>query len=369
MTALGTVLIVEDDADLSALYQAYLVHEGYEVTTVASGAEALGALISTEPDIVLLDVMLPDGSGFDICKRIKQSRRGPMTSVILVTALNSSESRTQAFNADADEFLSKPAYREELVARVHSAMRLRTAIREQHRTRLDLEVEKRERIRQLFGRYVSHALVDNLLEHPPKEWPKLLSRKDRVTSTVMFTDVRGFTALAETLEPEQVVGFLNQHFSMLTQRVHQHGGTVLNMTGDGLLIAFGTPVPLENSQVSALRCAQQMHQDFNQVLRQTPVDAVREVGLGIGIHSGPVIVGNVGSESYMAYTVIGDAVNVAARAQSMARKACTVVTEPVHADVAGTVACPVRKLSDQMIRGRSQMLALYELDMSSPPAP
>lgn len=367
MSLSAKVLIVEDDAELSALYQAYLIHEGYEVTTVTTGGQALTELMKMKPDIVLLDVMLPDGSGFDVCKRIKQSRRGPMTSVILVTALNSSESRTQAFNADADEFLSKPAYREELVARVNSAMRLRTAIREQHRTRLDLEVEKRERIRQLFGRYVSHALVDNLLEHPPKEWPKLLSRKDRVTSTIMFTDVRGFTSLAETLEPEQVVGFLNHHFSMLTQRVHEHGGTVLNMTGDGLLIAFGTPVPLENSQVSALRCALQMHQDFNQELRQTSVDAIRDVGLGIGIHSGPVIVGNVGSESYMAYTVIGDAVNVAARAQSMARKACTVITESIHAHIASVVACPIKRLTDQTIRGRSQMLALYELDMSTAP--
>lgn len=369
MSHSGKVLIVEDDADLSALYQAYLIHEGYEVTAVSTGGQALSALMDIEPDVVLLDVMLPDGSGFDVCKRIKQSRRGPMTSVILVTALSSSESRTEAFNADADEFLSKPAYREELVARVHSAMRLRTAIREQHRTRLDLEVEKRERIRQLFGRYVSHALVDNLLEHPPQEWPGLLSRKDRVTSTIMFTDVRGFTALAETLEPEQVVGFLNQHFSMLTQRVHQHGGTVLNMTGDGLLIAFGTPVPLENSSASALRCAQQMHEDFSQVLRQTAVEPIRQVGLGIGIHSGPVIVGNVGSESYMAYTVIGDAVNVAARAQSLAGKGCTVVTESVHPHIAGAVSCPARQLADQTIRGRSQTLALYELPMAPAATP
>lgn len=363
----GRVLLVEDDADLASLYGAYLTAERYQVSVATTGADALRQISEAPPDVLLLDVMLPDISGFEICRKVRRSPVGADVSIILVTALSDSESRTKAFHADADEFLSKPAIKEELLARVASSMRLRAALRQHQQARLDLEVEKRQRIRQLFGKYVSSTLIDELLEHSTTDWPSLLAKKERVDGTVMFTDIRGFTRYAESLDPEQVVTFLNEHFEMLTECADSHGGTVLNMTGDGLLLAFGTPLPLENPVLSAVRAANAMHEGFRAHLSRLPAQQAVPIGLGIGIHSGPVIVGNVGSDSYMAYTVIGDVVNVASRAQAIALPGHCVITAQCH-DQLGELGrqWPCKHLQNQTMRGRDNQLDLYTLDMNQP---
>lgn len=360
----GAILLVEDDPDLASLHSAYLQADGHEVRAVADGQSALDAVAEREPDIVLLDVLLPDISGFEVCRRIKSD--SPLVSVILVTSLNSIESRTEAFEANADEFVAKPAIREEMIARVNAMLRLRAAVADREATQLALEEEKRERIRQLFGRYVSRTLVDRLTEQEPSDWSELLGHTERMDCTVMFTDVRGFTALSETLVPEDVVGLLNEHFSALTRATHAHGGTVLNMTGDGLLVAFGAPAPHKAPNLSAILAAEEMHRDFRPIVARLRAEHGIETGLGIGIHAGPVICGNVGSESYLAFTVIGDVVNVAARAQARAGAGRTMVTEQVWKGVAsGFSEENVRRHGEIELRGRSGKIKLFEIDMSS----
>jgi class 3 adenylate cyclase len=353
------ILVVDDDADNRNLLKVYLAAEGHEVVEADSGEKALEFISGQPVALVLLDVMLPGLSGFDVCRRIKRDPNTASTPVLMVTALGDTESRTKAFDSDADEYIAKPVFRRELIARVRALLRLRRVQLDKEAAQLALEAEKRDRLQTLFERYMSKTVAEHLLQLPDSQRNALLQHQQRVDCAVMFTDVRGFTAMSEALSPAEVVGMLNEHFTSLTEIAHRHRGTIFNMNGDGLLIGFGVPIPEAEPCRSALSAALEMQQAFRALSESIWKRRQIRIGLGIGINYGPVIMGNVGSERFVAFTIIGDTVNVAARIQALAEPGAVMITQRVHDAVPDLAE---RSRAERVVlKGKTQDQVLFRL--------
>ena len=355
------VLVVDDDPDMAAFFARMLAREGMAVDTVFDGASALRALGAASPDLVLLDVMLPDRSGFEICERLKSDAATALIPVVLVTALEDHESRVRGIRAGADDFLSKPVRREELIARVKTLRRLHETRRELEARRLAAEVERKEAIRKAFSRYLSPRLAERIIGTLGAE-SAAFGEAHRVEVVALFADLRGFTRLTESVEVGEVVAMLNEYFAVVTDAAYRHEGTIFNMAGDSLLVGFNVPFAQADAAARAWRAAQDMVASFAPVLRRWSGRGSAPAGIGIGIAAGEAIFGNIGSPHYMSYTVIGDAVNTAARLTQMAQAAEVLVSGTVYRAIEPLVAAErVQPRGDIALRGKSEAIPVYSL--------
>jgi class 3 adenylate cyclase len=306
------VLVVDDDPDMAGFLARLLAQQGMQAEIVMDAKEALQKIAATPPDLVLMDVMMPAVSGFDLCRQLKASEATALVPIILVTALEDQESRVRGIEAGADDFLSKPVRREELIARVKTLRRLHETRKELEGRRLAAEVEQKEAIRKAFSRYLSPRLAERVLQGGSRE-EVFRNLSERAAVVALFADLRGFTRLSETVPVSSIVPMLNQFFTVLTEAAHEHEGTVFSMAGDSLLVGFNVPVPQPDATERAVATGKAMIQRFAPVAARWQAQFGFSVGLGIGIEAGEVVVGNVGAPSFVSYTIIGDTVNVAAR--------------------------------------------------------
>jgi adenylate cyclase len=226
---------------------------------------------------------------------------------------------------------------------------------------LEAEIRRREEVlRQTFRRYVSPRVADKILEDSHLLGTLLSSTDARAHVVVVFADLRGFTSIAEQLEPHSVVPLLNEYFSLLTEITFRHEGTVFHMAGDCLMLGFGVPLAQPDSAQRAVRAAREMLSSFGELAQSWKERHHIDAGLGIGINEGDVVAGNVGSSSYMNYTIIGDAVNVAARLCQRARAGEMLFSRTLKQsldahgmDVGATPLPPLR------LRGRSHPIDIF----------
>jgi len=307
------VLVVDDDPDMAQFLVRLLQRQGMQTETAQDGESAQRSIATAPPDLVLLDVLLPSASGFDICRQLKRSEVTALIPVVLVTALEDQDSRVRGIEAGADDFLHKPVRREELLARVNTLRRLHETRKELESRRLAAEVEQKEAIRKAFSRYLSPRLAERVLQESPGGSDVFRNLSERAVVVVLFADLRGFTHLSETVPVSRIVPMLNEFFTELTAAAHENEGTVFSMAGDSLLVGFNVPVPQPDATVRALTTARAMVQRFEPVAARWKSEFGLDTGIGVGIEQGEVVVGNVGAPSFMSYTIIGDPVNVAAR--------------------------------------------------------
>ena len=326
-----TILVIDDQEEMLVLISRYLKMDGHRAITAQSGAEARRQLAATTPDLILLDVLMHDVNGFDLCREIKAAPASRMVPVVLVTSLEGKEDRIRGIDAGCDEFLSKPVHRDELRARVRSLLKLQAAHRALEAEQLAQEQAKRAALRHTFERYVSPSVVEQVLQQTGSGGSFMADAGSRRDAAVLFADMRGFTRMSETLQPLQVVGILNEFFSKLTEVAHRHGGTIFSMAGDCLLIGFGVPLPLPDIEKSALAAARDIILETAALVQAWQATYGVQVGTGIGINRGEVIAGNIGSPSYISYTIIGDTVNVAARLTDLAQAGEIVCADRMHA--------------------------------------
>ncbi len=209
---------------------------------------------------------------------------------------------------------------ESLRTRIDALVRSGSERRKTAAVQLEAEIRRREEVlRRTFRRYVSPRLADKILEDAQLRESLLSAAEMRTHAVVVFADLRGFTSMSERLPPHEVVPLLNEYFSLLTEITFRYDGTVFNMAGDCLMLAFGVPLEQADSSTRAVRAAQEMLDGFSALARSWKHRFQIEAGLGIGINEGAVVAGNIGSASYMSYTIIGDTVNVASRLCQRAR--------------------------------------------------
>jgi adenylate cyclase len=314
------ILIVDDVAQNLRLLSDLLTARGYRTSTAATGEDALTRIAADPPDLVLLDVMMPGMNGYDVCRAIRADPACAVLPVVLVTALDPEQERVKGLNAGADDFLSKPINQAELMARVRSLLRVKTLYDEVQRQRAELQawnatleqrvqeaVQQLERVGQLkrfFSPQLAEAILAGGADDP--------LRSHRREITVVFLDLRGFTAFTETAEPEEVMAVLAQYHAAMGRLVIAHEGTLERFSGDGMMIFFNDPQPIADAPARALRMAVQMQAEMAALSGQWRRRGY-DLHMGIGIAQGFATLGSIGFDARIDYGAIGTVTNLAAR--------------------------------------------------------
>ena len=319
------ILVIDDSPQNRRLAEALLMPRGYEVIGVESGAEAFTWLEHNAADIVLLDIVMPEMNGYEVCRRLREN---PATEVLPVVMLTSSgdEDKVRAIEAGADDFISRPVNEAELLARVRSLLRIKqfhdtiqrqaAELAEWNRTledRVTAQVDDLERLGRL-RRFLSPQLAELIVNSDDEA----MLQSHRREITVVFCDLRGFTAFSETAEPEEVMAVLAEFHGELGKLIHAFGGTLERFAGDALMMFFNDPFPIDDAPLRAVRMALAMQERVAELIvgwRKRGHD----LALGIGIAVGYATMGRIGFEGRFDYGAVGSVVNLAARLCSEAK--------------------------------------------------
>jgi adenylate cyclase len=353
------ILVVDDTAVNVKLLADLLGAKGYAVVTAASGKEALEKVEAERPDLVLLDVMMPGMTGYEVCQKLREAEATAMLPVVMVTALDPTQERVKGIEAGADDFLSKPINQPELLARVRSLLRVKRL----HDQLTDLnrtlearvvaqvgELENLSRLKRFFSPQLAEAILSGGAEDPLKS--------HRREITVVFLDLRGFTAFAETAEPEEVMGVLREYHAEMGSLIVEHEGTLERFTGDGMMIFFNDPVVVENPSERAIRMAVAMRQRVQDLAKRWR-KLGHDLDFGVGIAQGYATIGAIGFEGRWDYGAIGSVTNMAARLCGEARPGQILISRRVYAAVEELVEATA--VGELTLKGFSRPLPAYEI--------
>jgi class 3 adenylate cyclase/CheY-like chemotaxis protein len=314
------ILVVDDNLDNREILEARLGSQGYATVSAVDGEEALWAAREHLPDLILLDVMMPKLDGFEVCRQLRADSSLPFMPIILVTAKVGLEDVVQGLEAGADEYLTKPFDHAALVARVRSILRIKALHDEVQAQAAELaawnrtleqrvaeqvkEIERTGRLRRFLSPQVTALITadegEGLLESHRRE------------VTVVFCDLRGFTAFAEQASPEQVMGVLHDYHAVLGPLIHRFEGTLERFLGDGLMVLFNDPVTCPDPAERAVRMAVAMREAVDQLAAGWRERGFA-LGFGIGIAQGEATLGRIGFEGRYDYAAIGRVSNLSAR--------------------------------------------------------
>ena len=331
------ILVVDDEpVNVQALVN-YLSLANYSVAIATNGQEALDYLASGEPcDLVLLDVMMPRISGFEVCERIRERHSPAELPVILLTAKNRVSDLVSGFSAGANDYLTKPFASDELLARVN----------------VHLELAK---ISDSYARFVPRQFLEQL----GKERITDVALGDQVqrVMTVLFADIRDFTRLAEKMSPAETFHFVNQYLSAMEPAITRHNGVIDKFVGDAVMALF------PDRPDDALQAALDMFLRLDTFNREREGRGEPPVKIGIGVHTGILMLGTVGARDRMDTTVISDAVNLASRVENLTKtyQLPLIVTEDTFRALQSPDEVAMRRIDRVLVQGKSQPVVLYEV--------
>jgi class 3 adenylate cyclase len=311
-------------------------------------------LARVQPDLILLDVMMPEMDGFETCRRLKANEAWRQIPVIFLTAKTETADIVQGFELGAVDYVAKPFNAHELLARVTTHLTLDELRRSLAEKNAEL-ARAHELVRRAFGRYVSEEVATSILQSP--EGLELGGEEREVT--ILMSDLRGFTALAARLTPRQVIEFLNLYLESMVDVIGRYQGTIDEIIGDAILVIFGAPVGCEDHAAKAVACGLAMQLAMTEVNRRLTAKGASELEMGIGVHTGRVIVGNIGSERRTKYAAVGSNVNLAGRIESFTSGGQLLISENTRARIAATLRIDGRFTVEP--KGASRSLELFEI--------
>jgi len=316
----GRILVVDDLPQNVKLLADLLAVKGYSVITASSGPEALEKVEAEQPDLVLLDVMMPGMDGYEVCRRIRGNPATEILPVAMVTSLDPGQERIKGLEAGADDFLSKPVDQPALLARVRSLLRIKElydTVQDQA-ARLGewnstLEQRVQDQVAQLesmgqLKRFLSPQVAELILAGSADD-PLKTHRRE---ITVVFLDLRGFTSFAEVSEPEEVMSVLHDYHAEMGNLIMEYEGTIEHFAGDGIMVVFNAPVQVPNPAEKAVRMAIAMRERIAG-LKEGWNKLGYDLDCGFGIAKGYATIGMIGFEQRRDYSAIGTVTNLASR--------------------------------------------------------
>jgi adenylate cyclase len=359
------VLVVDDLPQNVRLLEAVLSPKGFRVATASSGEEALDVLSKQHPDLVLLDILMPGMDGYEVCRRIREDPETAFLPVIMITASGGQE-KIRAIESGADDFVNKPFDQAELLARVRSLVRVKryhdtienqaaelSAWNRELEQRVRDQIEELERVGRL-RRFLPQQLADLIISSGDESF--LNAHRRHIT--VVCCDLRGFTAFAETAEPEDVWEILGEYNGALGDLIGRFEGTLERFTGDGLVVFFNDPIPCDDAPMRSVRMALAMRQRV-QELADGWQRRGHELALGVGIAQGYATLGRVGYADRIEYASVGSVTNLAARLCAEAAPWQILVTQRVNA--AAEDLCVSRLVGELSLRGFSRPVRTFEV--------
>jgi adenylate cyclase len=363
MDATVTVLAVDDQQVNLRLLDAVLSPRGYRVLMASSGQDAFAALETEDVDLVLLDVVMPDMDGYEVCRRIRSTPATEFLPVVMITA-SGSEQRLAALEAGADDFVTKPFDQSELLARVASLARIKRYHDTTRRQADELaawntelesrvaeqvaELEKLNRLRRFFSPQLADLVVgdEHLLE---------IHRREIV---VVFADLRNFTPFAETSEPEEVMGVLSEYHAVIGAKIHTYGATLERFTGDGIMAFFNDPIECDGPAERAVRMSLDIRDEVRELAARWRRNG-HDLALGMGIAQGYASLGRIGFEGRFDYAAIGSVTNLSARLCGDAAGWQVLVTDRVLAPV--EQICESEFIGDVQPKGFSRKVRVHNI--------
>ena len=361
--ATGRILVVDDQRTNAEMIAGLLRKLGYEVSIALDGASALERLREGAIDLLISDIMMPGMDGYELCRRLRAEPATGLLPVVLVTSLDPQLERVKGIEAGADDFLSKPVNWDELFAQVKRLLRakglqdqirnLNTQLEERVRGQV-AQLQRLSRLKRFFSPQVAEAIVaggeDILKPH-------------RCEITAVFLDLRGFTAFTDRADPEEVLELLRAYHATLGRTVEEYGGTLEHFAGDGVMIFFNDPFPVDRPAERAVRMAMALQAAFGPISRAWE-KLGHGVGLGVGIAQGEATLGIIGFEQRWEYAAIGNVPNLAARLCGEARSGEIILDAQTEREVAHLA--DVEPIGPLSLRGFQQPVPAFKLRSIAP---
>jgi Adenylate cyclase, family 3 (some proteins contain HAMP domain) len=346
-----SILVVDDDRITRVILERMLCEAGYEVFTAENGERALELLQQREINAFVLDIRMPGMSGIELCRRLRSLAPYKITPVLFVTVMEEQANIREAFDAGGDDYVVKPVEPMILKARLSGLMQKIELINQLARVRRNLNRYVSPRTQKMVETYSATGVL------PPPDEHHLC---------ILFSDIRGFTALSEEIEPSVLFPMLSEHLGKQVDLVYRHGGYIDKFGGDGVMAVFDGPGMELNSCLCALDILDGTRSNI------APNGHCR-MPLGIGIHSGPALIGNIGKGEHLDYSVIGNTVNLAARLCGYAEPMSIIVSKAVRDTVCDDPRLCFSGEHPVDIRGMKKPITLYQLTRpmtaKTPPLP
>jgi class 3 adenylate cyclase len=332
------LLVADDNKVNRLLLQRSLQLQGHQVALAENGRVALEMLAREPFDVLLLDIAMPEMDGFQVLEHLAKDLRLRDLPVIVTSAVEGMDSVVRCIECGAEDYLTKPVNPVLLKARIGASL---------EKKRL------RDQQKELVRRFATREVAEDL------DASGFALGGHRVDATVMFSDIRGFTAMSELLPPEETIELLNTYYTLMFDAITGQGGVVNQMIGDGLMAIFGAPLPLPDPCGSAVRAAQEMLEMVELFNREPDRAGKPAIRIGIGIASGSVIAGYTGTDQRATYTCVGDTVNLAARLEAHTKVADRALLIDGATRAALGDACVAQALGSVTFKGKTDAVEVF----------
>lgn len=348
-SATPKILYVDDNAELRNFVHG-LLKDQYNIFLAVNGKDGFEKTKQYSVDLIISDLRMPIMTGTELLKKIREGNDTKAIPFVMLTANGGMNTKLEELEGGADDFLVKPFSEAELMARIRNLLN----IREQQ---MLFHSQKAIEIKKAFSKYVSKDIVEELL----KNEGALELRGQKYFMSVFFSDIRGFTSFSEKMDPIELSELLNKYFTPMSGVITQHRGTIDKYIGDAIMAMFGAPLSYHDHAYQACKAAlgcigalEKLNQEF--ALKNWP-----EIKIGIGINTGYMNAGNIGSETIQSYTVIGDSVNLAQRLERLTKEygVQVIISEFTFALVKDQFHC--RKIGKINANGKKEPVTVYEL--------